>query len=151
MSIFTGWIEKRQSERVDASIKVTYSILPKEELVRVLSEPNYRESSADHLPALSKKSAIIHAVTRDISLTGMSLVGKESFTEESALEIQLYLPGYPVPLTLLAEVLRVQSESSSINGDTCRAGIKILAINRTDVIRLDKYLWAEKIRQRTEK
>ena len=151
MAIHTGWMEKRQSERVDASIKVTYSILAKTDMVRVLTEPAYRESSVDHLPELSRKSATVHAVTRDISVSGMSLVGKESFSEDVALEIQLYLPGYPVPLTLLAEVVRVQFESSSSNGDTYRAGLKILAINRTDVIRLDKFLWAEKIRQRSGK
>jgi hypothetical protein len=148
MSIHTGWMEKRQFERIDASIKVTYSLVPKADLVQILSDPAYRESSTDHLPELSKKSAIVHAVTRDISMGGMSLVGQESFPEDSALEIHLYLPGYPAPVTLIAEVIRSQSESSASAGNTFRAGIKILAINRKDVVRLDKYLLAEKIRQR---
>lgn len=149
MAIHTGWMEKRQFERIDASIKVTYCLVPKADLVKILSEPAYRESSTDHLPELSKKSAIVHAVTRDISMGGMSLVGQESFPADSALEIHLYLPGYPAPVTLVAEVIRTQSESSASTGDTHRAGIKILAINRQDVARLDKYLLAEKIRQRS--
>lgn len=148
MSVHSGWMEKRQFERIDASIKVTYSLVPKSELVQVLSDPAYRESSADDLPELSKKSAIVHAVTRDISIGGMSLVGQDEFPDDSALEIHLYLPGYPAPVSLIAEVLRVQSESSASSGNTFRAGIKILAINRRDVVRLDKYLLAEKIRQR---
>jgi PilZ domain len=147
MAIHNGWMEKRQFERIDASVKVTYCIVPKEELVGILSDPAYRESSTDHLPDLSRKSAVVHAVTRDISMGGMSLVGQQSFPPDSALEIHLHLPGYPAPLTLIAEVVRAQSESPGSSGSTYRAGIKILAINRKDVVRLDKYLLAEKIRQ----
>ncbi len=141
-------MEKRQFERIDATIKVTYCLVPKADLVRLLSDPSYRESSVDHLPELSKRSATVHAVTRDISMGGMSLVGQQEFPADSALEIHLYLPGYPAPITLIAEVVRVQSESSASAGNTYRAGIKILAINRQDIVRLDKYLLAEKVRQR---
>jgi hypothetical protein len=141
-------MEKRQFERIDATIKVTYCLVPKAELVKILSDSAYRESSADHLPELSKKSAILHAVTKDISMAGMSLVGQETLPEDSALEIHLYLPGYPVPIKMIAEVVRMQTESTSNSGNTFRAGIKILALNRQDVNRLDKYLLAEKIRMR---
>lgn len=146
MSVHTGWMEKRQFERIDASVKVTYALIPKADLVSTLSNPAYRESMTDHLPELSKKSATVHAVTRDLSLGGMSLVGQQDFPGDSALEIQLYLPTYPAPLTLIAEVIRTQVEGSG-SGTTYRAGIKILAINRKDVTRLDKYLLAEKIRK----
>lgn len=141
-------MEKRQFERIEAIVKVTYCPIPKEELVKSLSDPAYRESSMDHLPDLSKKSATVHAVTRDISMGGMCLVGQNAFPEDSALQIHLHLPGYPAPLTLLAEVVRVMSESAGSSGSTFRAGIKILAINRQDVVRLDKFLLAEKIRKR---
>jgi len=141
-------MEKRQFERIDAYVKVTYALIPKAQLVSTLSDPAYRDSSTDHLPDLSKKSATVHAVTRDISMGGMSLVGEMAFPEDMAVEIHLYLPTYPVPLTMIAEVIRAQSESSGSNGSTFRAGIKILAINKQDVMRLDKYLLAERIRQR---
>lgn len=141
-------MEKRQFERIDATIKVTYCLVPKAELVQILSDPSYRESSADHLPELSKKSATLHAVTRDISMGGMSLVGEQNFPEDSALQIHLHLPGYPAPITLIAEVVRAQSENSASSGTIHRAGIKILAVNRKDVVHLDKYLLAEKLRQR---
>ena len=151
MGIHSGWMEKRQFERIDASVKVTYSLIPKAQLVSTLTDPAYRDSHADHLPDLSKKSATVHAVTRDISMGGMSLVGESAFPEDMAVEIHLYLPTYPVPLTMIAEVVRNQAESSGSAGSTFRAGIKILAINRQDVMRLDKFLLAEKIRQRGTK
>ena len=147
-SVKSGWMEKRQSERIDATVKVTYAVISKAELVSSLANPAYFESTADHLPELSKKSAIVHAVTQDISMGGMSLVGEDSFPPDSALEIHLYLPSYPTPITMIAEVIRAQTESGSASmGSTFRAGIKILAINRKDVVRLDKYLLAEKIRK----
>ena len=144
----SGWIEKRQSERVDATIKVTYITIPKEELVIALDDPAYRTSKVDHLPDLAKRSATLHAITRDISMSGMSLVGQEVFPEDCALQIQLYLPGQPIPLNLLAEVVRAVQESSSTMGATFRAGLKILALNKQDVAKLDRFLLAEKIRLR---
>ena len=147
MAVHTGWMEKRQFERIDASIKVTYCLIPKVDLVDTLSNPAYRESTTDLLPELSKKSAIVHAVTRDISMGGMSLVGQLAFPPDMALEIHLYLPQHPVPLTLLAEVVRADAEAGGTNGSTFRAGLKILAINKPDVIRLDKFLLAEKLRR----
>ena len=80
---------------------------------------------------------------------GMSLVGPEPFPEDCALQIQLYLPGQPIPLNLLAEVIRTTEESSNTTGATFRAGIKILALNKQDVGKLDRFLLAEKIRQRS--
>ncbi len=145
-AVHTGWMEKRQFERIDASVKVTYCLIPKADLVNTLSNPAYRESTTDMLPELSKKSAIVHAVTRDISMGGMSLVGQMAFPDDMALEIHLYLPNFPAPITLIAEVIRATMENAGSNGSTFRAGLKILAINKKDVIRLDKFLLAEKIR-----
>jgi c-di-GMP-binding flagellar brake protein YcgR len=148
MSDRTGWMEKRNQERIDASVKVSYHLIPKEEIVQTMANPSYRESTTDHLPELSKKSVTLHAVTRDLSVGGMSIVGAEPFPENSAVEIQLHLPGYPAPLTLLAEIVRADIASSGSQGTTYRAGVKLLAINRRDVTHLDKFLLAEKIRQR---
>lgn len=145
-SVHTGWMEKRQFERIDASVKVTYCLIPKADLLNTLADPAYRESTTDQLPELSKKSAIVHAVTRDISMGGMSLVGQVAFPQDMALEIHLYLPNFPAPITLIAEVIRAAGEAGGGNGSTFRAGLKILAINKKDVVRLDKFLLAEKIR-----
>ncbi|HET9870418.1 MAG TPA: PilZ domain-containing protein [bacterium] len=144
----TGWMEKRQHERIDASIKVAYHLVPKEGLLEVMSQPAYKDSTADHLPELSKKSSVIHAVTQDISVGGLSLVGQDPFPLNSALEVHLYLPAYPSPVTLLTEVMRSTAMAAGVNGQTYRAGLKILAVNRKDVIRIEKFLLEEKLRQK---
>jgi hypothetical protein len=144
--IKTGWMEKRLFERVSASVKVTYRQVSKEEVVSMLNHPHYKDSTADQLPELAEKSTVFHAVTRDVSLGGMALVGEQPFPEGSAVAIHLHLPGYPSPVTLMAEVVRNQ-EIGSMKGSQYRAGVKILAINRADVVRMEKYLLVEKLKQ----
>ena len=127
MGLRQGWMEKRQFERIDATVKVTYTVVSKDELVRVMSEPAYRESSMDHLPELSKKSATVHAVTRDISMGGMSLVGTEDFPPDSALQIHLHLPGYPAPVTLLA--LHFDSWLASLDYTSVASSVALASTN----------------------
>jgi hypothetical protein len=146
MAMNMGWMEKRQYERVDAAIKVSYRVLSKEELVQNLVNPAYRESTVDRLPEISKKSPTMSAVTKDISMGGLSLFGENEFPPDSALEILLYLPAYPSPISMIAEVVRTQ-ETSSATGELFRAGLKILAINKQDINRLDRFLLAEKLRK----
>lgn len=146
----SGWMEKRQFERVAATVKITYSVVPKEDLVAMLNHPHYRDSKADQLPALAEKSTVFHAVTRDVSLGGMAVVGDQAFPEGSAVAIHLHLPGYPNPVTLMAEVVR-QTEVGGMKGVQYRAGVKILAINRADVVRMEKYLLVEKLKQENAK
>jgi len=146
--IHSGLMEKRLQERIDASIKVSYHLVPKEGLLEVMNQPAYRESTVDHLPELSKKSSVINAVTKDISMGGLSIVGDQLFPMHSALEVHLYLPAYPSPVTLLAEVVRSDSFATGVNGVSYRAGLKMLAINRKDVIRIEKFLLEVKLRQK---
>jgi len=148
--IKSGYMEKRQFERVEATVKVTFRLVSKEEVVAMLNHPHYRESTADQLPELAEKSTVFHAVTRDLSLGGMAVVGDQPFPEGSAVTIQLHLPGYPNPVTLMAEVIR-QQEIGGMRGTQYRAAIKILAINRADVVRMEKYLLVEKLKQENAK
>jgi hypothetical protein len=148
--IKSGWMEKRQFERVAATVKVTYRIVTKEEVVTMLNHPHYKDSKADQLPELAEKSTVFHAVTRDVSLGGMAVVGDQPFPEGSAVAIHLHLPGYPNPVTLMAEIIR-QTEIGGMRGVQYRAGVKILAINRADVVRMEKYLLVEKLKQENAK
>ena len=91
--IKSGWMEKRQFERISATVKITFRIVSKEEVVTMLNHPHYKDSRADQLPELAEKSTVFHAVTRDVSLGGMAVVGDQPFPEGSAVAIHLHLPG----------------------------------------------------------
>ena len=146
MKIRTGWMERRLFERVDATIRVTYRLVPKAELKVMMCDPSYRDTTSDRLPALAKTSRVVSAVTRDISVGGMSLTGPELFPLGDAVAVFLYLPDIPSPVTIVAEVVRSQNAGGQ-GENAFRACLKILAINREDVVRLEKYLLTQKLNE----
>ena len=145
MTIRTGWMERRLFERIDATIRVQYRMVPKAELKALLCDPSYRDTTSDRLPALAKTSRVVGAVTRDLSMAGMALTGPERFSLGDAVAVFLYLPDAPAPVTIVAEVMRADSTGGS-GENAYRAGLKILAINREDVVRLEKYLLTQKLK-----
>ncbi len=150
MTIQQGWMEQRKFERVAASLKISYRLLEEGEQNGILDLPRYSQTTAEQLPHLSQKFHVYHAITRDISMGGMSISGEKPFTEGGHVEIYLQLPQYNVQLTLLSVVMRASSFFQT--GKTMySAGVKLLALNREDVARLERFLLAEKLRQGTQR
>ena len=148
MTIQQGWMEQRKFERVAASLKISYRILEEAEQNGILDQSRYNQTTAEQLPHLSQKFHVYHAITRDISMGGMSISGEKPFAEGQNVEIYLQLPQYNVTLTLLSVVMRASSFFQT--GKTMySAGVKLLALNREDVARLERFLLAEKLRQGT--
>lgn len=146
MTFQKGYMEQRRHERVNASLKVTYRILNDQEKDAALSQPRYSETKAEHLPSLSQKFHVYHAVTKDISEGGLSIMGEQPFTMGQQVEVSMLLPQYNVPITFLTEVMRAGS-FFELGKTHFSAGVKILALNREDMDRLMKYLLAEKLKQ----
>ena len=150
MTIQKGWVEQRKHERVAAALSVSYRILGQGENQDAVNQPHYKETKTEHLPDLSKKFHVYHAITQDISLGGMSIMGDQAFIQGDQVEIILQLPQYKSQLTLLAKVIRtgtfLQGGKTMYSG-----GVQILAINQDDVKKLNNYLLAEKLRQQNRK
>jgi hypothetical protein len=142
----TGYMERRQFERLMASVKVSYQIVGKDDLVKAMTHASYRDSRAEDLPDLARRSTVFHAVTRDLTPTGMSIVTTEAVSPGTAVTISLTLASTPTPVTLLAEVTAVE-KADGLKGITYRAALKILAINREDVVRIEKHLLVQKLKQ----
>ena len=98
MSDKTGWVEKRQFERIVATLKVDYRLVDSKDSKKTLEHTHYKLTRAEHLPELSKKSPLYHAVTKDISLGGLSLLGQDPFEMGGVVEIGLHLPKYKTTL-----------------------------------------------------
>ena len=138
----TGWMEKRQHERVVATLKIDYRMVDSKDSKKVLDHDHYKLTTVDHLPELSRKSPLHHAVTKDISVGGLALLGAEQFAMGAIVEIGLHLPKYKTTLKFLARVVR--TESFIEMGRTIhRAGVQTLAINRADLDRIQKYLLSQ--------
>jgi c-di-GMP-binding flagellar brake protein YcgR len=140
----TGWMEKRQYERIVANLKVQYRMVEEKDAKKVLKHSSYKDSAVEHLPELAKKSHVYHAVTRDLSLGGLALVSDHPFPIGSVAEVGLQLPHYKTILKFLAEVVRSDS-FTEMQRTLHRAGLRILAINRDDVDHIGRYLHIKKL------
>ncbi len=142
----TGWVEKRQHERVVATIKISYRVIEEKYAKAVLSQESYRSTTAEQLPGLSQVSPIYEAVTKDISLGGLSVVSDQLLPKGTVVEVGLTLPNYQTTLKFLAEI--VHAEPFTEMGRTLqRSGVRTLAINKEDVTRMEKFL-IEKMRKK---
>jgi hypothetical protein len=146
MTFHKGYMEQRRHERVNASLKISYRILDASEKDSALHQPRYSETKAEHLPHLAQKFQVYHAVTRDISEGGLSIMGDQVFSLGQHIEVSITLPQYNVPITFLTEVMRAGS-FFELGKTKFNAGVKILALNREDMDRLMRFLLAEKLKQ----
>ena len=139
MGTSKGWIEKRQHERVVATVKVDFRLVDAKDSKSVLENVDYKNTTVERLPELSHKSSLYHAVTKDISLGGLALLGDQAFPVGAVVEIGLHLPQYQAVLKFLARVVR--TESFIEMGRTIhRAGVQTIAINQDDLNRIEQYL-----------
>jgi hypothetical protein len=146
MTIQKGRMEQRKHERVASTLQVSYRVLEADDAGQVLDHPHYNQTKTEHLPELSRKFHVYHAVTKDISEGGLSLMEDQPFAPGTHVEIFLKLPQFNRPITLLAEVVRAGSFLET--GVTMyNAGVKLLAINREDMTHLNNYLLEQKLRQ----
>jgi len=143
MGTKSGWVEKRQHERVLTSLKVEYRLIegnPK----KILKHEHYSDTGLDQVLTLAAKSPVHQAVTKDISVGGMALVGEQGFPVGSIVEVGLQLPHYKTQLKFLAEVMRSES-FVEMQRTFFRSGLKILAINKADIDHISRYLHIKKL------
>jgi hypothetical protein len=139
----SGWVEKRQHERVLATLKMEYQVVSGPEAQKLLGHENYKLTQKQHLPELSEKSSLYRAVTKDISLGGLSIVSQQPLQKGNLMEISLHLPNYKTKLKFLAEIMHVES-TVEMGRTIFHAGIRTLAIHKGDVDRIGDYLIDQK-------
>jgi hypothetical protein len=141
MGMKKGWVEKRQHERVVATVKVEYRLVDAKDAKKILDNVDYKNTTVEKMPALSHKSSLYHAVTKDISLGGLALLGDNEFPIGAVVEIGLHLPRYESVLKFLVKVVR--TESFIEMGRTIhRAGVQTIAINQDDLSKIESYVIA---------
>ncbi|MGH7740062.1 MAG: PilZ domain-containing protein [bacterium] len=146
MSGKTGWVEKRQQERIVTTMKVGYRIIESHKAKDLLAQNSYRNTTTDQLAGLSQVSPLYEAVTKDISLGGLSIVSDQPISVGSVVEVGLSLPNYQMTLKFLAEIVRTEP-FVEMGRSMQRSGVKTLAINQEDVTRMEQYL-IEKMRKK---
>jgi len=132
----TGWVEKRQHERLVATLKASYKRLTPVRALELQEHPDYLATPGS---GFLGDDGLIAGQTQDVSAGGMALLSQDPFKPGERLLIKLEIPQLPQPLQCLAEV-RWISTSEEMKRTLYHAGLKFLAIHKDDVARLNGYL-----------
>jgi hypothetical protein len=143
MEMGSGWVEKRQHERVLATLKAEYQIISGPDVEKLLNYDSYRQTTVDRLPELSQKSPLYRAVTKDISMGGLALVSREPVQPGTVVEVSLHLPSFKSTLKFLAEIVHVET-SVEMGQNLFTAGMRTMAINKGDVNHIAEYILGQK-------
>jgi hypothetical protein len=128
-----GFVEQRQHERVQVSLKASYQILDEARAIQYQNNPDFVKQYEPSMMAFAKGE------TMDVSEGGLALVGLEMFRAGYKILLRLELPGVPGELTFLAEVRWVQ-QSTEANLTRYRSGLKFLYFRKGDGAQLSEYL-----------
>lgn len=127
MSLKTGWLEKRQSERKEVKWDVTYQSVGAEEAQEIRSQIN-----SAHPPSQAAGAAST-VVTHDVSQGGLSILSREAIPSGAHVLLYLHVPEVQPSLVILAG--SVHSVPAGELG-LFRSGLKILAADDMTLGRL---------------
>ena len=123
MSLKTGWLEKRQSQRKEVKWDVTYQKVGGAEA----QELRLQITSRQTLPpaAVDASSA---GILQDLSLEGLAILSKEAIPSGSKVLFFLHVPGRRPSLVILAESV-YSGPASPMEPEMYRSGLQILAVD----------------------
>jgi c-di-GMP-binding flagellar brake protein YcgR len=128
-----GFVEQRQSERVQVSLKATYQVLTENQARDYQNNPDFIRQYDASMAAFSKGETV------DVSEGGLALVGVDLFRTGYKVLLRLELPETPGELMYMTEVRWVQAFTEA-NVTRYRAGLKFLYLRKGDGKKLTEYL-----------
>lgn len=134
MSLQTGWIEKRESERKKAPWELTYQVIGAEEAAQLCREHLRQEARAAEKDAIALSSARTH----DVSAKGLAVVGPRFLEPGTKLLLYIHSPLQTNSLVVVAEV--VHCVLDGLASSHYRSGMRILAVDQTDLDQILKEL-----------
>ena len=146
-----GSIEQRKFERITSTLQIKYYIVEKDYADKLQEDAAYKDSTLEKLAKLDRPNTALTGVTENISEGGLQLVTDQPMPLGTHVVCDITLPSLPRPLRALAEVMRTDSKEGRVIDrtiSTYRAGLKIIAINKDDLKRIENYIIEEKIKNR---
>jgi c-di-GMP-binding flagellar brake protein YcgR len=129
----SGFVEKRQHERVQVALKASYQLLTEDKAKSYRNNPDFIEQDSKQEAFFSKGNA------KDLSEGGMALVGTEAFQVGHKVLVMFEIPSRQAELTYIAEVRWVQ-QFEEMKRPMYRAGLKFLYLNKGDAKKLHEYV-----------
>jgi c-di-GMP-binding flagellar brake protein YcgR len=141
------------NERAPANMQIKFYVVDQEYADKLLTESAYKDTLLDSSGNFKTPKAMLTGVTENISTGGLALVSEQPMAIGTQVVVDITMPKMPQSLRALAEVVRSDSESGRVvdrTVSTYRAGLKLLAINKDDLRRIENYIVEQKIRARKE-
>jgi c-di-GMP-binding flagellar brake protein YcgR len=146
-----GTIEQRTFERLVATLQIKYYVVDDKYAEQLKTEAAYKDTTMEQLMAVQRPSTVLQGVTENISSGGLSLVSEVPMAMGTHVVCDITMPNLPRPLRALAEVVRTDSKDGRIvdrTAQTYKVGLKIIAINKDDLTRIENFIIEEKIKHR---
>ena len=147
-SLESAWLERRQSERVDAKLKVLFKELRPEEAINAVHK---MEASNVHLLATEVQAQfpedVVEAISRDVSISGirvggdMQLLAGRNLSPGNFLELEITFPFSSHSLRAIAVV----AWSRLSQPGEFEAGLSFFALDEGDLQFLQKFVGTNKV------
>lgn len=147
-----GSIEKRQYERIVSNLQIKYYVVDNAYAEQLKTEAAYKDTTLEKLAAAPRPTNVLSGMSENISQGGLSLVSEQPLALGTYCVCDITVPSLPRPLRALAEVVRSDSNDGRVVDRTqtvYKSGLKIIAINKDDLVRIENYIIEEKIRSRS--
>jgi len=151
MEPIRGTIEQRKFERIVSQLHIKYYIIDAAYAEQLRTEAAYKDTTLDKLAASLRPNTGLTGVTENISQGGLSLVSEQPLAMGTMVVCDVTIPKMPRPMRVLAEVAYTDSKDGRIIDRTLsiyKSGLKIIAVNKDDLTRIENYIINEKIQQR---
>jgi len=146
-----GTIEQRKFERITSTLQIKYYIVEKEYAEKLKEDSAYKDSTLEKLSKIDRPNTPMTGVTENISQGGLELITEQPVSLGTHVLCDITLPKMTQPLRALTEVVRTDSREGRVIDrtlSTYRAGLKIIAINKDDLKRIENFIIEEKIKNR---
>lgn len=147
-----GSIEKRQYERIVSNLQIKYYVVDNAYAEQLKTEAAYKDTTLEKLASAPRPTNVLSGMSENISQGGLSLVSEQPLALGTHCVCDITVPALPRPLRALAEVVRSDSNDGRVVDRTqtvYKSGLKIIAINKDDLVRIENYIIEEKIRGRS--
>jgi c-di-GMP-binding flagellar brake protein YcgR len=141
------------SERISATMQIKFYVVDEAYAEKLRTEAAYKDTHVDALGQLRAPSTALTGVTENISTGGLALVTESPMAVGTKVVVDITMPSLPRPLRALAQVVTSDSESGAVvdrTVSTYRCGLKLIAINKDDMKRIENYIIEQKIKGRNK-
>lgn len=121
-------------------MQIKHYIVEEQYAQSLAAEPAYRDTTVDRLSELPMPKTLLMALTETIIQGSLALVSNEPLAMGTHVVVDITMNGLPRPLRALGQVVRSDQDQGKVVDrtiQTYKAGIKVLAVNRDDMRRIE--------------